>query len=92
MGGSEVQFQMFYAYVLQNLKGVLYKGSTDNTAKRLEQHNSNNGFLSFTAKRGPWKLVYVEEFKTRKEAEEREKYFKSGAGRRFLKEKIKTQY
>jgi putative endonuclease len=79
---------MFFAYVLKNPKGILYKGSTDNLLKRIDQHNNNNGFPSFTAKRGPWKLVHVEEFKTRKEAEAREKYFKSGAGRRFLKIKL----
>jgi len=80
---------MFYAYIIQNPKGILYKGSTDNPAKRLEQHNTDNGFPSFTAKRGPWKLIHLEEFENRKEAEAREKYFKSGSGRRFLKEKLK---
>jgi len=33
----------------------------------------------------PFKLVYFEEFITRNEAIKREKYFKSAAGRRFLK-------
>jgi putative endonuclease len=80
---------MFYAYVIENAKGILYKGSSNNLEKRLGQHNANNGFPSFTAKRGPWKLIYSEEFKTRKEAEARESFFKTGAGRRFLRDKIK---
>ena len=33
----------------------------------------------------PFKLVYFEEFETEKEAILREKYFKTAAGRRFLK-------
>ncbi len=76
---------MFFAYILENPQGILYKGSTDDLTKRVEQHNSNNGFRSYTGKRGPWKLVYFEKFGTRKEAEAREKYFKDGGGRRFLK-------
>ena len=80
---------MFYSYVLKNLKGILYKGSTDNLDKRLAQHNGDNGFYSFTAKRGPWKLVYSEQFQTRKEAEAREKFFKTGKGREFLQYKLK---
>jgi len=79
---------MFYAYVFKNPKGILYKGSTDNLTKRADQHNSNNGFPSFTAKKGPWKLVYSEEFETRREAETREKFFKTGKGREFLRNKI----
>jgi putative endonuclease len=36
----------------------------------------------------PFELVYFEEFETRNEARAREKYFKSAAGRRFLKSKL----
>jgi putative endonuclease len=36
----------------------------------------------------PFELVYFEEFETEKEAMVREKYFKSAAGRRFLKMKL----
>jgi putative endonuclease len=75
----------YYAYVLKNSHGVLYKGSTDNIDKRVNQHNTNDGFLSYTKQRGPWNLVYFEEFVTRKEAADREKFFKSGKGREFLK-------
>ena len=79
---------MYYAYVLKNPKGILYKGSTDDLIKRTEQHNGKTIFSSFTKKRGPWELVYSEEFATRTEAVEREKFFKSGKGREFLKTKI----
>jgi putative endonuclease len=36
----------------------------------------------------PLTLIYSEEFATEKEAIVREKYFKSAAGRRFLKTKL----
>ncbi len=36
----------------------------------------------------PFSLVYKEEFITREEAISREKYFKTAAGRRFLKNKL----
>lgn len=80
---------MFYVYVLQNPKGIFYKGSTNDLLKGVNQHNNSNGFPSFTGKKGPWKLVYFEEFKTREEAGAREKFFKSGKGREFLKGHLK---
>jgi putative endonuclease len=36
----------------------------------------------------PFKIVYTEEFETDKEAILREIYFKTSAGRRFLKKKL----
>jgi putative endonuclease len=36
----------------------------------------------------PFEMVYFESFETRGEAIVREKYFKSAAGRRFLKSKL----
>ncbi|TDS10943.1 putative endonuclease [Maribacter caenipelagi] len=74
---------MFYVYILKSeVDGRLYKGMTTDLQKRIEQHNLGNnkstkGFL-------PWVLVYKEEFETRVEAREREKYFKSGVGREYL--------
>ena len=80
-------FFMFYAYVIRSFKdGRLYKGMTNNLEKRIQQHNlgqnrSTRGFLQ-------WVLVNFDEFETRKEARLGEKYFKSGAGREFLKYKL----
>ncbi|MBI3816434.1 GIY-YIG nuclease family protein [Candidatus Peregrinibacteria bacterium] len=76
---------MYCAYVLQNPGGILYKGHTDDLQKRIEQHNAEDGFHSYTKHRGPWTVVYTEEFPTRKEAMMREKFFKTGKGRGFLK-------
>ena len=78
---------MFFAYVIQSINGkYLYKGHCQNIDARLNQHNS--GMTQSIKKYAPFKLVYLESFNTREEAIAREKYFKSAAGRRFLKSKI----
>ena len=79
---------MFYSYVLQNEKGTLYKGSTSDLRKRLDYHHT--GKSVYTRGKGPWKLVYYECFRTRKEAELREKYYKTGKGREFIKKLLKS--
>ena len=75
---------MFFVYVIKStLDGRLYKGLTSNLHKRINEHNS--GKTKTTKAFKPWKLLYYEEFSTRVEARGREKYLKTGAGRRFLK-------
>jgi putative endonuclease len=75
----------YCVYILKSLSsGVHYTGQTEDLGKRLLEHNE--GILGkFTKNRGPWKLIYSEVFDTRKEAMAREKYFKTGVGRDFLK-------
>ncbi len=77
---------MYYAYVIQNLNGVLYKGSTDNLERRIQQHN--DGHRKWTKNKGPWKLVHKEGFNLKSDALKRERFFKSGKGRTLLKNMI----
>jgi putative endonuclease len=78
---------MFFAYVLQSQVTLkFYYGSTQNLEERLNIHNA--GLVNYTSKYTPWVLVYFEEFETRSEALKREKYFKTGAGRDFVKRKL----
>ena len=78
---------MYYSYVLRSLtKGVLYKGSTQNLDERLVQHNS--GMVKYTSRYMPWELVLYEVFTTRSEAMVREKWYKTGVGREWIKEQI----
>ncbi len=75
---------MFYAYVIKSIDhNFVYKGHCENTGARLIQHNS--GMTESLRPYIPFKLIYKEEFTTREEAIAREKYFKTSAGRRFLK-------
>ena len=77
----------FYAYVIRSMSfPFVYKGHCEDPAKRLKQHNS--GMTESIKMYAPFEMAYVEEFSTRAEAIKREKYFKTAAGRRFLKSKI----
>jgi len=73
----------YFVYVLKSIKyDNRYVGSTDDYDKRLEEHNA--GKCRYTKGRRPWQLVYKESFRTRSEAMAREKFIKSGQGRKFL--------
>jgi putative endonuclease len=46
----------YQVYVLRNLHGRHYIGLTENVVRRLYQHNA--GESQWTAKHGPWELVW----------------------------------
>jgi putative endonuclease len=80
---------MYFVYILYSEKvGKKYIGQTLDLNQRIDQHNSNF-FKSYTNNKGPWILIYKEEFQTRKEALAREKWLKSGVGRDWIRENIK---
>ncbi len=74
-------------YALINQEGRIYVGQTINLANRLLDHNF--GRVSSTKHYRPWKVLYTEEVISRIIAREREKYFKHGIGKEFLKSRIK---
>ena len=66
---------MFYVYVLySDSHQVYYKGFTENVIKRLTEHNNN--LSRYTAGKGPWKLIVVEQFDQKRSALLREKGLK----------------
>jgi putative endonuclease len=74
----------FYVYVLQSLKdGKTYVGETNNLERRLAEHNA--GRVPSTKFRRPLKVLFTEQFKTSKQAKDRELWWKSSTGRRKLK-------
>ncbi len=79
----------FSVYVLQNLEGKRYIGSSSNVENRLATHNSSDpGLARFhrtTFARGPWRVVFRKNYQTRSEALRYEKFLKSGKGREFLR-------
>jgi len=80
---------MWFVYVLKSQKSShRYVGMTQALERRLEEHNS--GKSKFTSGHIPWSLLYHESFGTSLEARQREKYFKSTAGRRFLDRLLKA--
>ena len=75
-------------YVLQSESDFgFYIGFSTDLKRRLSEHARG---ASFAAKsRGPWKLIYYEAYTEREDAEGREKFLKSGAGRRFLRAQLR---
>ncbi|MBI2593915.1 GIY-YIG nuclease family protein [Candidatus Daviesbacteria bacterium] len=79
---------MYYTYVIESQKsGYKYTGSTNDLRKRFNQHNQ--GQSTWTSSRGPWKLIYYEACLNEEDAKSREKYLKSGMGKRYLKNRLK---
>ena len=77
---------MYFAYVLKSIHhDYFYKGHCRDLQKRLSEHNS--GMTNSNRPYAPFIIVYFECFQTEAEAISREKYFKTAAGRRFLKKK-----
>jgi putative endonuclease len=65
----------FYTYILRSQKsGRYYIGHTENLQKRLFEHNNDR--TDAIKGRGPWGLVYSEQFATRSEASQRERQMK----------------
>lgn len=80
----------FTVYVLKSLEfEKTYVGLTSDLKRRLSEHNS--GKSRSTKLYVPWKLVHTEMFEDRTSARKREKQFKSGSGREFLKKILATQ-
>jgi len=75
---------MYYVYVLRSLSSKrLYKGFCADLQQRLHEHNL--GKTKSTKPFIPWEIVYYEASESLEKATAREKYFKTSAGRRFLK-------
>ena len=76
---------MYYVYLLISLKNnKSYAGFTSKDPKiRLKEHNF--GSNSFTKNNRPWKLSYYESFFCKDCAKAREKFFKTGIGKRLRK-------
>ena len=82
---------MYFVYVLQSISNLTrYVGQTDNVNKRLREHNS--GKCRYSSGKRPWKLIYQEEYKSRSEAIKRERFLKSGQGRKYLDEVLKNKF
>lgn len=78
---------MFYTYVLKSKEdNKHYIGFTTDLRKRIKEHN--NGLVDVTKDRRPLRLVYYEACLSKEKALKREKYFKTGFGRRYLKNRI----
>jgi putative endonuclease len=70
---------MYYVYILYSRKSSSYYiGQTKNIHERLKRHNRGD---SRSTKAGrPWEILLVEQFLSRRDACQRERYLKSPQG------------
>jgi putative endonuclease len=82
---------MYYVYVLYSEKDKhLYIGSTPDLKKRILKHKT--GYVRSTKNRRPLTLIYYEAYMLKDDALRREKYLKSGGGRKELAKQIGSYY
>ena len=75
---------MFTVYILKSLKDKKrYIGLTENLQRRIQEHN--NGLVKSTKNRRPLELIHFENFEDKKEAQTKERFYKTGKGRESLK-------
>jgi len=76
-------------YVLRSeTSGKFYVGSTEDLDRRLSEHN--RGQTPSTRGRGPWKLVYQEQFASLLEAHRRELEIKRWKSAKLIKALISS--
>jgi putative endonuclease len=78
---------MITVYAIKSeTNGDIYVGMAKDAEKRLKEHNA--GKNRYTKGLRPWKIIYRETHPNWEEARKREKYFKSGTGKEFLKSMV----
>jgi putative endonuclease len=79
---------MWYTYLLQSKKNKRwYTGCAGDLRKRFKEHNK--GVVGYTKGRGPFNLIYYEACLNKSDAFDRERYLKTGMGRKYLKNRLK---
>jgi putative endonuclease len=72
-----------YVYIIQSVsKEIYYKGYSLNPLGRLRQHNNNES--RFTSHKGPWVLIFIQSYSTKKEALIRERKLKKYSKRQIV--------
>ena len=83
-------FPMAWLYILQSeATDRFHVGSTSNLERRLSEHA--RGQTRSTRNRGPWRLVYREEFENLTAARGKERQIKTWKSHRSIAELIATQ-
>ena len=83
-------FMSFFVYIIYSPRlQRFYTGTTDDVAKRIEEHNNNKYPGSFTSKGIPWEPFFQIECKTSDQAYKLEKFIKKMKSTNLIK-KLKT--
>jgi putative endonuclease len=79
--------EMFFVYIIySNSSDRYYTGYCSNIENRQEKHNL--GATPSTRPYRPWKLVYLEEYESKREAILREKEIKKQKSRKYIESLI----
>ena len=79
---------MFYTYVLHSARdGEWYTGATSDLRARVGDHIQ--GRVRSTRNRAPLDLVYYEACLSQADAFRRERYLKTGKGKRYLRQRLR---
>lgn len=62
----------WYVYIVRCVDNTLYTGVTTDVEKRVKEHNTSKRGAKYTKTRRPVKLVYLETYESRSEAQSRE--------------------
>jgi len=82
---------MYYVYVTISEKdGKLYTGSTDDLKRRLAEHSA--GYSKSTMNRRPLTLIYYEACLMESDARKRERYLKSGMGKKYIHNRLRDYF
>lgn len=79
----------YYVYVIRSMEdGEFYTGFATDVQRRVAEHNQ--GKVVSTSYRRPFELIYYEACSSKEDALAREKYLKSGMGKRYIKNRLKN--
>ena len=78
---------MIYVYFLKLANGDLYKGSTSDLKRRIEEHTL--GKVESTKNYRPFVMIGYEAYQLKSDAQRREKFLKTTEGRRLLKQQYR---
>jgi len=81
---------MYFVYAISSQsRNYIYVGLSDDVDRRVKEHNG--GKNKTTCPYRPFVLFHKEQFNTRTDARQREKYLKSGIGKEYLKKILATK-
>jgi type I restriction enzyme R subunit len=80
---------LFFIYAIRCDDDSIYIGQTDDLIRRWRGHGAGTA-AEHTKKHKPVRLVHYEEYGSREEAVAREKWLKTGYGRKWLKREIES--
>lgn len=82
---ERVKIRMYFVYFAKSLRnGKIYVGFTSkDPTKRVQEHNQSSN--KWSSQNKPLKLVYHEAFICKEDALNREKFYKTGVGKRIKK-------